>query len=224
MNELGSGDEISLSILPNWKKKVEEPIVKSAVTLTQSLIVFSEGKKLNADIAKKVQNKLSNKISGLNVFSGGSSALFAWSFPWKGHDERILIKPYYSREFNSLVLHHLTNNEFGTVRTYAINNDFISIKIPPTLGVGEITYRGKKYPLLLTLESKGLAINDPKLIKVLSKITKNLALEGFIVDLYPANWRKIPSNFGTTLEYIDLISANNISDFKHRIQELLKQL
>ncbi len=60
----------------------------------------------------------------------------------------------------------------------------------------------------------------PNVMSMIGDVCRSLALRGFIVDLYPANWRVNPSEPVLILEYIDLINSNKINNVKERIAGL----
>jgi hypothetical protein len=161
---------------------------------------------------------MGNNFEG-TLFPGGKDIIFGWSF--QCGKKKIIIKPYNNKDLVALMLHFITIAEYGRNLNFIIDQEDTIIKIPPVIGLAKIATNSYSIPVLITTESEGeMLIQHPRIIGKVGKIAKSMALEGFIVDLFPSNWRYIPSETGLIIEYIDLINSNNLSSVKERVSEL----
>ncbi|MFX0185019.1 MAG: hypothetical protein ACFE95_18195 [Candidatus Hodarchaeota archaeon] len=209
-------------IFTDFKSQIDESILSSYFNISESLIRFSNGDRLTREGIKDIQKKFGGVLNG-TLYPGGNDTIFAWSIPVGSFD--VLLKPYYKKELFALIIHYLSVEEFGNTRTFNIDNFMTNILIPPVIGVANIALDTYSVPLLITTESKGEPVlNHPSIMTTLGKVTKILAYEGFIVDLYPSNWRLHSSDSGITLEYIDLLISKKINNVKASVFNLIKDL
>jgi hypothetical protein len=212
-----------LKIFTDFKGQIDESILGNYLNISESFIRFSNGDRLTREGIKEIQKKFGGALNG-TLFPGGQDAIFAWSIPIGNFD--VLLKPYYKKELFVLLIHYLSVEEYGDTRTYKMDHDLVTnIIIPPVIGVANITLDTRSIPVLITTESKGEPVlNHPSIVAKLGEVAKSLAYEGFIVDLYPSNWRFHPSSSELTLEYIDLITSKNLVNVKERVFNLIKDL
>ena len=125
-----------------------------------------------------------------------------------------------------LLIHYLSAEEYGNTRTYRMEHELVvNVIVPPVIGVANIAFDNRSIPVLITTKSTGEPVlNHPSIMNKLGDVAKKLAYEGFIVDLYPSNWRYYPSSSEVTLEYIDLMTSKNIENVKDRVFNLIKDL
>ncbi|MFX0050394.1 MAG: hypothetical protein ACFE8U_03785 [Candidatus Hermodarchaeota archaeon] len=214
---------VNYKIFTDFKGQIDESILGNYLNISESLIRFSNGGRLTSEGIKTIRNKFKGALDG-TLFPGGKDTIFAWSIPFRNID--VLLKPYCKKELFALIIHYLSVEEFGNTRTYNIKPDLVAnILIPTVIGVANFVIDTHPVPLLITTESKGEPIlSNTSIVTRLGEITKNLAYDGFIVDLYPSNWRLHPSNSAINLEYIDLIISKKIDDVKSRVYDLIKDL
>lgn len=210
-------------IFTDFKGQIDEIILGNYLDISESFVRFSKGDRLTRDRISDIQEKFGGALDG-TLFPGGKDAIFAWSIPVGKFD--ILLKPYYKQDLLALIFHYLSVETFGNTRTYKIDQDFVTtIIIPPVIGLANIALDTHSVPVLITTESKGEPIlNHPSIVVKLGEVAKSLAYEGFIVDLYPSNWRLHPSGDDITLEYIDLVISKSIGNVKVKIFNLIRGL
>jgi len=210
-------------IFTNFKGQIDETVLENYLDILESLVRFTKGDRLAKDGIGDIQKKFGGALDG-TLFPGGQDAIFAWSIPVGKLN--VLLKPYYKKELLALIFHYLSVETFGTTRTYKIDLDFVTnIIIPPVIGLANIVLDTHSVPVLITTESKGEPVlNHPSIVTKLGEVTKSLAYEGFIIDLYPSNWRLHPSDSVITLEYIDLITSKSIDNVKVKIFNLIRDL
>jgi hypothetical protein len=214
---------VNYEIFTDFKSQIDESILGNYLDISGSLIRFCNGGRLTSEGIKAIQKKFKGALDG-TLFPGGKDTIFAWSIPFGNID--LLLKPYYKKELFALIIHYLSVEEFGNTRTYSIKPDLVAnISIPSVIGVANFTFATHPVPLLITTASKGEPIlNNTSIVTRLGEIAKNLAYDGFIVDLYPSNWKLYPSTSAINLEYIDLIISKKIDDVKSRVYNLIKEL
>ncbi|MFX0172252.1 MAG: hypothetical protein ACFE9L_10045 [Candidatus Hodarchaeota archaeon] len=214
---------VNYQIFTDFKGQIDESILGNYLNISESLIRFSNGDRLTREGIKVIQEKFKGSLDG-TLFPGGKDTIFAWSIPFGTID--VLLKPYYKKELFALIIHYLSVEEFGNTRTYNIKPDLVTnIVIPTVIGVANIAFNTHPVPLLITTESKGDPIlNNTSIVTRLGEIAKKMAYDGFIVDLYPSNWRLHPSTSAINLEYIDLIISKKIDNVKSRVYDLIKDL
>ena len=212
-----------MRISPNYQDKVDETILETYLSFSESIVRFTEGNRLTKEGIHRIKELFGGKLVG-TLYPGGQDAMFAWSVPIG--KSKILLKPYYKKELITLLIHYLAVEEFGNSRTYTFEQDFVTtVVIPPVIAVAKIATDSYSIPVLITTESQGEPVwNHPQIVTMLCEITKSLAQDGYIVDLYPSNWRLYPTGFGITLEYIDLFISNKLSNVKERIVTLINDL
>lgn len=214
---------ISYVVFPKHRPLLQERSLNSALKTLQQFVKHAEGLRLSTKgilELKKVYPKLKGKM-----FPGGQDVIFAWSIPLK--KVNLLLKPYYNKDLITLLLHHLSVEEFGHTSKFSGKDSIAQIKLPPVIGIAQIQDESLKstYPILITTESKGkLVMGNAKIIGLISKVARSLAKGGFIVDVYPANWRYKTNRNRVLLEYIDLILSNNLKDIDDRIAAIIYQL
>ena len=212
---------ISFGIFPEYRNDVDETVIQTFLGLSESMVRFTKGKPFTKETIQLLQEKLGSRLGG-KLYPGGKDILFAWSF--QCGKKKIVIKPYFNKDLASLILHHLTIDEFGSILTVTINQtlqDHIIIEIPPVIGFAKIATSSYSIPVLITTESAGEPLMSfPNVMSMIGDVCRSLALRGFIVDLYPANWRVNPSEPVLILEYIDLINSKKINNVKERIAGL----
>ncbi|MFX0183093.1 MAG: hypothetical protein ACFE95_08445 [Candidatus Hodarchaeota archaeon] len=211
-------------IFTNYEGQIDEIVLGNYLDLSESFVNFSKGERLTKDKIRDIQKKFGGALVG-TLFSGGKDTIFAWSIPIGKMD--VLLKPYYKQNLLALIFHYLSVETFGNTRTYEIDQDFVTtIIFPPVIGLANIAFDTHSIPVLITKESKGKPIlNNPSIVVKLGEVAKRLAYEGFIVDLYPSNWRLHPSNKDyITLEYIDLVISKTIDNVKVKLFNIIRGL
>ncbi len=212
---------ISFGIFPEHRNDIDESVIQTFLGLSESMVRFTRGKPFTKETIQLLQEKLGSRLNG-KLYPGGKDILFAWSF--QCGKKRVVIKPYFNKDLATLVLHHLTIDEYGRVLTVTLNQalqDHIIIELPLVIGFAKIATSSYSIPVLITTESTGEPLmNFPNVVGMLGDVCTSLAKRGFIVDLYPANWRVNPSEPVLVLEYIDLINSNKIKNVKERIASL----
>lgn len=213
----------TFKIFTDFKDQIDENVLENYLNISESFIRFSDGNRLSEKGIQEIQKKFGGSLNG-TLFPGGQDAVFAWSIPIGNIDA--LLKPYYKKELFVLLIHYLSVEEYGNTRTYKMDNgSVINIIIPPVIGVANVVLDTRSIPVLITTKSKGEPVlTQPTVMTKLGEAAKSLAYEGFIVDLYPANWRFHLSAPEITLEYIDLITSKNIENVKERVFTLIKDL
>lgn len=219
---------LSVALFPEYKKVISHDMIKKRLNLVESIVNYSEGRNLDSNTIDKIKNKLKTRLEGTRLYKGGSSVLFGWSFYFKNLGT-IIIKPYYSRELIQLIVHYLTSQDFSknfnNIEINIDDNNIYQIAIPETIGIAKIETFSRVYPTLIVREIRGDSIQyHSYLIKHISRIARDLALQGIITDPYPSNWILSKINNSNIIYYIDLLSSNQIQDINRRISELINQL
>lgn len=217
--------DFTFGIFPEYRKEVDETVIKMFLSLSESIVRFTKCTPLTQEIVQLLREKLGKKLTG-TLYPGGKDTLFAWNF--KCGEKKLVIKPYYNKDLASLILHHLTIDEFGNILTTTLNQtpqDYVIVEIPPVIGFAKIETASYSIPVLISRESIGEPItNFSQIVGMLGDVCKSLALRGFIINLYPANWRFDPAESVIVLEYCDLINSNKIKNVEERITALIQSL
>ncbi|MFX0016332.1 MAG: hypothetical protein ACFFB2_01480 [Promethearchaeota archaeon] len=176
---------------------------------------------------ERITEKLGSRMEGTTLYPGGSSVLFGWSFPFKKIGS-IVIKPYYNREMTALMIHYLTwqdfIKEFQDLQIKLKGKD-IRVIIPAIVGLAKIETFSRFYPILMTIEAPGKpAQMYPSVIKNIGTLARDLGQRGIICDPYPSNWKISFVNGQGIIQYIDLLSSNQLKNVHSRIAGLLKDL
>lgn len=217
---------IPLFLFPEYKNKIPSDALQKSLDLVESIVGFSKGKCLNREAVNRISQKLGARMEGTTLYPGGSSCLFGWSFTFDIGS--VVIKPYYSRELTALIIHYLTwqdfTNEFQN-KQFELNSKEIRVRLPEVVGVAKIETFSRFYPVLMTMEAAGEAIQPyPSLIRKVGAFTRDLARNGIISDPYPSNWKLSFDASHGIIQYIDLLSSNRLENVQDRISELLKGL
>ncbi|MFX0206583.1 MAG: hypothetical protein ACFFDT_11410 [Candidatus Hodarchaeota archaeon] len=219
---------IPFFLFPEYKNQISSEELHKNLDLVESIIGFSKGKNLSRDEIDTISQKLGTRMKGTTLYPGGSSCLFGWSFSFDKIGS-VIIKPYYSRELPALIIHYLTVqdyvDDFQNMQ-FQLNDKEIQVKLPKVVGVAKIETFSRSYPVLMTTEAPGEAIQPyPSLIRKVGTFTRDLALKkGIISDPYPSNWKVTITGSHGTIQYIDLLSSNRLKDVHLRISELIKGL
>ncbi|MFX0051342.1 MAG: hypothetical protein ACFE8U_08630 [Candidatus Hermodarchaeota archaeon] len=216
---------LSFIIFPEFKDQISAEKVKNSLDLVESIIAYSKGNRLNSDEINRICKKLGSRITGSRLYSGGSSVLFGWSFQL-GKVGSIIIKPYYNRQLTQLILHYLTAEDciqnLDKLK-FEYNKKHYQIQIPRVIGLAKIVSISRIFPTLLAEEVVGESIQGQALlIKKISFLVRDLALQGFICDPYASNWKTSMIKNQKIIHYIDLLSSNRIPNAKKRIADLLQ--
>lgn len=213
-------------IFPEFYNQVSREGLQQCLDLVESIVGFSKGKSLTRVNIDLITKKLGSRMSGTRLFPGGTSVLFAWSFYFNNLGS-IIIKPYYTREIVSLLIHYFTLQDFDQyLDDFELEFQSMQMKIdiPKVIGIAKIRSMERDYPVLMTFEAVGEPIQkNAGIIGITSKIARNLGKKGIIMDPYPANWKFSVKNGHIIIEYIDLLSSNLLKDLKNRITELLNR-
>ncbi|MFW9903766.1 MAG: hypothetical protein ACFFFH_05495 [Candidatus Thorarchaeota archaeon] len=216
---------IPFFLFPEYKNKLSSSALQKSLGLVESIVGFSKGNNLTPESIDRISQKLGVRMKGTTLYPGGSSCLFGWSFPFDKIGS-IIIKPYYSRELSALMIHYLTWQDFifeFQNMQFQLNNKEIQVKLPNVIGVAKIETFSRFFPVLITTEAAGEAIQAyPSLIREVGTFTRNLAKKGIISDPYPSNWKISFSNNHGVIQYIDLLSSNRLRNVQKRISKLLK--
>lgn len=218
---------IPFFLFPEYQNQISSKILQKNLDLVESIVGFSKGKSLSRDAIDRIAQKLGTRMKGTTLYPGGSSCLFGWSFLFHKVGS-LIIKPYYSREISALIIHYLTvqdfHDDFQNMR-FQLNNKDIQVTLPKVVGVAKIETFSRFYPVLMTTEATGEAIQAyPSLIRQVGTFTRDLAKKGIISDPYPSNWKLSLTGSHGTIQYIDLLSSNRLKDVQLRISELIKGL
>ena len=218
---------IPFFLFPEYKNRISSGVLQKNLGLVESIVGFSKGRTLTREAIERISQRLGGQMRGTTLYSGGSSCLFGWSFPFKKIGS-IIIKPYYNRELSSLIIHYLTWQDFVhdfQAMKFQLGDKEIQVLLPEVVGVAKIETFSRFYPVLMTTEAVGEAIQPyPSLIRDVGTFTRDLAKKGIISDPYPSNWKiSFIGNRGT-IHYIDLLSSNRLENVQKRISELLKGL
>ncbi len=217
---------LSYALFPEFKSLISDSLLKNNLKLVSSVVNFSKGEFLSQNKINLIKNKLGKKMDGTRLYPGGTSVLFGWGFTFPKVDG-VMIKPYYSREIFQLILHYLSISDFliAVKNIEKSTKSVIRIIIPKVIGIAKIDTLNRNFPVLIMEEVKGESIkgNFPA-IKEISKMARNLALEGIICDPYPSNWKYLNNKERNIISYIDLISSNSLTDVNNRVAELLSSL
>jgi hypothetical protein len=213
----------SFFITPGFEK-VDHGEIRRILDLVQGIIAFSQGQPLNKAAVGRITNKLGARMGDSKLFSGGSSVLFAWKFPIN-EIGAVVVKPYYSGTLTRLLIHYFTQidylDTYGGVRYSDPNGSALFLSIPRVVGFAKIESFSREFPTLLVEEALGESIlTKTMLIRKISQIVRQMALEGLIFDFYPSNWRI----HGKKLVYVDLLSSNQLKNLKERITKLLEKI
>ena len=216
----------TFSILPEFKGNYSYYAIQKNLELVESVVNYSRGQFLSPERIELIKEKLGKKLIGTRFYPGGSSVLFGWSFPFDIGS--VIIKPYYSRELSALIIHCLTWQDFVCEfqnMQFQFNDKEIQVMLPDVIGVAKIETFSKFFPVLMTMEAAGEAIQAyPSLIRKVGTFTRDLAKKGIISDPYPSNWKLSFNDSYGIIQYIDLLSSNRLKNVQNRISELLKGL
>ncbi|MHA2245090.1 MAG: hypothetical protein ACXADY_08985 [Candidatus Hodarchaeales archaeon] len=219
--------QIPYLIFPEFKDQLSASSVKNRLGFIESIIGFSKGKSLSRDEINRITDRLGTRIRGTRLFPGGSSVLFAWSFPFDRIGS-IIMKPYYNREISALLIHYFTFQDFildFQGLQFQLSGKEIQVTVPEVVGLAKIETLSRLYPVLITKEAPGESIQThPPLIKAISNVARGLAQKGIICDPYPSNWKVSFSNDQGVIQYVDLLSSNRLKNVHDRIAELLQSL
>lgn len=217
---------ISFFLFPKFKNQIEKESIRKSLDLVKSIVGFSKGKRLGQKDIHRITKKLGSRMKGTRLYAGGSSVLFGWSFNF----EKIgftIIKPYYSRELTALIIHYFTSKdfrkEFQEIR-FEFENREIKVTIPDVVGLAKIETLSRFFPVLIMMEATGETIQAPSLIRNITHITRDLAQKGIICDPYPSNWKISFNEDKGIVQYIDLLSSNQLTNIHNRIVELIQSL
>jgi hypothetical protein len=218
---------LSFIIFPEFKDQISVEKVRKSLDLVESIIAYSKGNRLNSDEIDRICKKIGSRIIGSRLYSGGSSVLFGWSFQL-GNVGSVIIKPYYNRQLTQLIIHYLTVKDcilnLDKLK-FEYNKKHYQIQIPQIIGLAKIISSSRVFPTLLAEEVIGESIQGQSpLIKEISSLVRDLALQGFICDPYASNWKTSVIKNRKIIYYIDLLSSNRIPDVKERIANLLQNL
>ncbi|MHA2224729.1 MAG: hypothetical protein ACXAC8_05970 [Candidatus Hodarchaeales archaeon] len=219
--------QISFFLVPEFKNQISHGTMRNSLDLVESIIGFSKGNSLNQDNIDRITIQLGKRMKGTRLYPGGSSVLFGWSFFFKNIGN-VIIKPYYKRRMTALLIHYLTVKDSQNKlqnRQLRITSRKFSLKIPDVIGFAKIETFSQSFPALITFEVLGESIHKrPALIKIISRLSRDLAKNGIIVDPYPSNWKYNPANNARSIHYIDLLSSNRLIDARKRIAELIQNI
>jgi hypothetical protein len=217
---------IPFFLFPEYKNQLSSGTLQKNLDLVESIVGFSKGKSLSREAISRISQKLGARMKGTTMYPGGSSCLFGWSFPFDIGS--VIIKPYYSRELSALIIHYLTWQDFVCEfqnMQFQFNDKEIQVMLPEVIGVAKIETFSKFFPVLMTMEAAGEAIQAyPSLIRKVGTFTRDLAKKGIISDPYPSNWKLTFADNHGIIQYIDLLSSNRLENVQNRISELLKGL
>ena len=218
---------IPFFLFPEYKNQISAGELQKTLGLVQSIVGFSKGRSLSQEAINRISQKIGVRMRGTTLYPGGSSCLFGWSFPFDKIGS-IIIKPYYNRELSALIIHYLTWQDFihdFQDMQFRLDDKEIQVMLPKVVGVAKIETFSRFYPVLMTTEAAGEAIQPyPSLIRDVGAFTRELAKKGIISDPYPSNWKISFSGNNATIQYIDLLSSNRLENVQKRIAELLKGL
>ncbi|NHJ00861.1 MAG: hypothetical protein EAX86_01910 [Candidatus Heimdallarchaeota archaeon] len=219
--------KISSLIFPDYKDQIDRDFLRNKLNLVQNIIFSSKGKNLSDKDIQQIKLKLGPKMGDSNLYKGGSSVLFGWSFefPIIG---RVIIKPYYKRELSHLIIHYLTSLDcIKDIKEFAFTLGGVryELAIPEVIGLARIENLSYNYPVLLTREILGKSIlTYTPIITKISSVIRDVARKGIICDPYPANWKIRSENRIWKIYYVDLLSSNALSDIHSRIAQLIEEL
>jgi hypothetical protein len=218
---------IPFFLFPEYKNQISSGELQKNLDLVESIVGFSKGRRLTREAIDRISHKLGGRMRGTNLYPGGSSCLFGWSF-FFDRIWSIIIKTYYNSELSALIIHYLTWQDFVNViqdMQFKLDNKEVQVRLPKVVGVAKIVTFSQIYPVLMTMEAAGEAIQPyPSLIRDVGTFSRDLAKKGIISDPYPSNWKiSFAGNHGT-IHYIDLLSSNRLENVQKRISELLKGL
>ena len=218
---------ISFFLFPELKNQISTGALKKSLDLVESIVGFSKGKRLSRDAINRISERLGPRMKGTNLYPGGSSVLFGWSFLFDKIGS-VIIKPYYRRELLALIIHYLTCQDFihdFQSLQFRIKDKEIRITIPEVVGLAKIETLSRLYPVLITKEAPGESIQShPLLIKTISNVARGLAQKGVICDPYPSNWLISFVDGRGLIQYIDLLSSNRLENVRGRIAKLIQDL
>ncbi|MFX0122135.1 MAG: hypothetical protein ACFFAE_00725 [Candidatus Hodarchaeota archaeon] len=218
---------IPFFFFPKYKNQISSGALQKSLDLVESIIGFSKGNSLSREAISQISRKLGVRMKGTTLYPGGSSCLFGWSFSFKKIGS-VILKPYYNREISALIIHYLSCQDFVDEfqqMHFQLNDKEIQVKLPEVVGVAKIETFSRFYPVLMTMEAAGEAIQAyPSLIRNVGIFTRDLAKKGIICDPYPSNWKlSFTDNYGI-IQYIDLLSSNRLENVQSRISELIRGL
>ncbi|MHA1978906.1 MAG: hypothetical protein ACW98I_18530 [Candidatus Hodarchaeales archaeon] len=217
----------TISIFPEFKENYSYYAIQKNLELVESVVNFSKGQFLSPEKIDLIKEKLGKKLIGTQFYPGGSSVLFAWSFPSE-QVGRLMYKPYYKRHLTQLLIHYFCIGDFLTsLKEIDLEPDMQKFRFitPKVIGIAKIEMFDKEFPTLIVEEVQGDTIKDDlHLVKSVSNLTKKLAKKGLICDPYPANWKYYSEENRQHISYIDLLSSNKLKDINSRIAKLITQL
>lgn len=198
--------------------------IRNKLDLVESIVAFSQGHPLDKAAVGRISEKLGLRMGDSKLFAGGSSVLFAWSFPI---DEigAVVVKPYYSGTLTRLLIHYFTQIDylptFRDLNLTLSNGEVFILSVPQVVAIAKIETLAQEFPTLLVEEALGESIHThPALIRQMSQVARQLAQKGIIIDVYPSNWKL----HGEKLAYVDLLSSNELKNLRERITWLVEKL
>jgi len=216
---------IPFFLFPEYKNQISSGEMQKSLGLVESIVGFSKGRSLSREAIDRISQKLGGRMRGTSIYPGGSSCLFGWSFFFDKIGS-IIVKPYYNRELTALIIHYLTWQDFVDDfqdKQFQLDDKEIQVMLPEVVGFAKIETFSRFYPVLMTTEAAGEAIQPyPSLIRDVGTFTRDLAKKGIISDPYPSNWKISFTEGHGIIQYIDLLSSNRLKNVHKRISELLK--
>jgi len=217
----------SWTVLPDFAKTIRASHFNSAFELGEVLVQHLEGRPLTNQQVGDLTRRFNLGPGAFELFPGGKTTLFALKIP--AADQKgtyFMIKPYVGLELTQLILHTVSVEDFNRDlggKSFEEGTHSYLVRVLPVVGMGRFLLKGSHpTPVLLQIAATGGYLREARDAPKVSRICRQIAKEGYIIDPWESNWRYVPEK--RTLEYLDLLYSNKASGVEQKMMHFLGRL